>query len=983
MSKGKTKYKKKLEKALEGMKRFDVTQCKKKRIGKGGFGTVYLITVEEKRYALKKFTDIELDSDNKKIIREFKYLHDFGHENIIKFCGYSKESIIENTPKDYSDLYSKCWSSAPILRPTLTQIKDVLDKLSKETTIEFFTRKFMNELPDNDENSYEGLDESLDESSADENMTLKHLDQSFIDELWGFFENQIKQECELIIKFRIIEFIKKYESNVVFEYLFNNQKNQNNQCLLGFFYYTGIGTNYDKRRALIFFSYAAEKGNKIASFLKESVLGVYSGTTNAKDAVSDKVDLEKAICYEIENRIMQQTELRKNGIQDVEFYSKELISWLLKSAFTNMKLTDLTEDEVTLKFLVTNSELPLVITVPDGVQVLFENTLIGRIPLEMIKFKPLEVVEFSRKFTILNKHSFAKFCRSIFENEKTILCLEGNTSIKIMSLNPINIKLCEEIELNGMKKLTINRIDAPSEHPDGGIDINMHITNTSHVKMELAGMFFDIKYMNQTVGEIFSTKFSHDHNTFTLSGRLLPQQSKDGLNAINNAFSKILTGEELSLVIQNNHASSVFWLQSSNRISLNVIISRETKICFDYKVSICELDIKFNPNDKTTPIVSSKYKIEYSKIFPLGINQISWKIGLFDIESQLATLSVPYTPVSDDSGIIEPKSNLTPINFETPTEDPKDLFNEFAKQLYIGEEITLTVKGEANIMAKTPVGNVNIENAKINFEKSFRCRIQSEIKPLDSFDVIGGTREHIKIEAKCTIINPSFINIDLSSNVKFELCFGNNKEKVADIEIKDFKLKQGENKNISVSAQYLPDTRKQLEAGRELIKNYLIGHRNDVIIKGTKDTTSIPLLKKAFEAIELKTSIPGVDIQFLNGVSYSLFYKDSFTISNPFKSRIRILNIDARIKVDGINIAHVTASENNIAEQGVVEKGETKTIKVDGTQLKIGNAIRMLPEVISKKLNVDIDCKAQVNIDDAYEIEVDYSQKSVKVGLGI
>ncbi|RIB03698.1 kinase-like domain-containing protein [Gigaspora rosea] len=56
-----------------------------------------------------------------------------------RFCmnESERESIIENTPLGYYELYKKCWSSSPLQRPTLNEILDQLENLSGETTANF------------------------------------------------------------------------------------------------------------------------------------------------------------------------------------------------------------------------------------------------------------------------------------------------------------------------------------------------------------------------------------------------------------------------------------------------------------------------------------------------------------------------------------------------------------------------------------------------------------------------------------------------------------------------------------------------------------------------------------------------------------------------------------------------------------------------------------------------------------------------------
>ncbi|CAG8548942.1 3522_t:CDS:2, partial [Racocetra persica] len=52
---------------------------------------------------------------------------------IIEISHNRREKAIENTPPSYADLYMKCWSSNPDLRPTLKEILTELENLSVET----------------------------------------------------------------------------------------------------------------------------------------------------------------------------------------------------------------------------------------------------------------------------------------------------------------------------------------------------------------------------------------------------------------------------------------------------------------------------------------------------------------------------------------------------------------------------------------------------------------------------------------------------------------------------------------------------------------------------------------------------------------------------------------------------------------------------------------------------------------------------------
>ena len=50
--------------------------------------------------------------------------------------GY-REEVIPGTPQEYADIYKKCWSSEPEIRPQLNDILLNLDRLSTEISVEF------------------------------------------------------------------------------------------------------------------------------------------------------------------------------------------------------------------------------------------------------------------------------------------------------------------------------------------------------------------------------------------------------------------------------------------------------------------------------------------------------------------------------------------------------------------------------------------------------------------------------------------------------------------------------------------------------------------------------------------------------------------------------------------------------------------------------------------------------------------------------
>ncbi|CAG8701093.1 2284_t:CDS:2, partial [Cetraspora pellucida] len=119
---------------------------RKKRLGRGGFGAVYLAKSSSLGYVAIK--EVESDTDEKAqklFINELKQLSRSSHMRIIKFYGISfsydaslplkiiqglREEPIPGTPVLYNNIYSKCWDYEPNKRPSMSEIFQQLNFLN-------------------------------------------------------------------------------------------------------------------------------------------------------------------------------------------------------------------------------------------------------------------------------------------------------------------------------------------------------------------------------------------------------------------------------------------------------------------------------------------------------------------------------------------------------------------------------------------------------------------------------------------------------------------------------------------------------------------------------------------------------------------------------------------------------------------------------------------------------------------------------------
>lgn len=191
--------------------------------------------------------------------------------------------------------------------------------------------------------------------------------------------------------------------------------------------------------------------------------------------------------------------------------------------------------------------------------------------------------------------------------------------------------------------------------------------------------------------------------------------------------------------------------------------------------------------------------------------------------------------------------------------------------------------------------------------------------------------------------------------------------------IENFKLNR-ENDDLIVKLKYLPSK----DSGFKVIENYLNGRNSLLSIKATNSTTSIYPLRGAFEAIKLKASLPGINAQFINEIEVSLRTKDSFMLHNPLKTKLHIFGFTSKvINMENKQIASGITEPKN--DGTVVEPGQTKRIRIENTNMDVGNAIRNIKDNFSANgVRENVECVLMFGIGEdiknLFRIDLNYSK---------
>ncbi|CAG8501943.1 10720_t:CDS:2, partial [Cetraspora pellucida] len=82
-----------------------------------------------------------------------------------------REETIAGTPSKFSELYKKCWNIDPQRRPTPSEILTTLDKISKETSVEFIINTNQRPVPISTNNSSQIFREPSSESALKKSLS--------------------------------------------------------------------------------------------------------------------------------------------------------------------------------------------------------------------------------------------------------------------------------------------------------------------------------------------------------------------------------------------------------------------------------------------------------------------------------------------------------------------------------------------------------------------------------------------------------------------------------------------------------------------------------------------------------------------------------------------------------------------------------------------------------------------------------------------
>ncbi|CAO3627243.1 unnamed protein product [Cunninghamella blakesleeana] len=400
-------------------------------------------------------------------------------------------------------------------------------------------------------------------------------------------------------------------------------------------------------------------------------------------------------------------------------------------AFTTLVLSDPTNNnaKVQMKGSITKTgPMDADISFPTPLTVRWGGKQIGTATMPTVKAIAGQGAQFDvpSNFVVTDQKAMEEFAAYLINNEEFIWeIISEDVSVNALGFTFTKIKMQKFVTLkgcNGFKDaVKINSFDLPSNDPAGGITLiaNTTITNPSQVGFSLGSVAFNGFYKDVLVGPLGASPAVFAPlapASIQMKGRMIPQNTKHGLEMITEVFKNYLGAKDSILSVSGESASGptgqVGWLTNAFKTLKieNVILpGPKEKPTLIPSITMMNMQLDFTKNPYAAPASSTEVQAQLKSPFgfPLGVAQLNMEVDAGVAGHKMAHLSIPTEKATTDaSGIV--KTQFSNVPFKV-ADDSHDLFGGFLTTLTRSANGTFGLSGSTNALATTAIGNIQLD----------------------------------------------------------------------------------------------------------------------------------------------------------------------------------------------------------------------------------------------------------------------------------
>ncbi|KAJ3838704.1 hypothetical protein F5878DRAFT_725102 [Lentinula raphanica] len=575
------------------------------------------------------------------------------------------------------------------------------------------------------------------------------------------------------------------------------------------------------------------------------------------------------------------------------------------------------------------------IAFPQGLTVAWSGKTLGTLQMENVSVIGDQgaQINVNSAFSVADVDSLTDFTKTLLTEESFEWVISGeNLTVSALGIEVSGISLTSKSVtlkgFNGLKDgVQIQSFDLPANDPDGGIHLtlNASVKNPSQVGIELSSLGFNSFADNQLIAPVSSGSVAllpESTSNLALVGRLIPQNSSDGLAAVSQVFNNFVHGLNSDLVVNGASAgpSDVQWLNEAITV-LEVETSLPNQGVLDVIQSIIlnELNLQFSEATAYDPPTSSNSTTAAFTIpfgFPIDIVALQQDITVATGGKPFAQLSIPKGPSQTDVDTRIISLTFSDVPFAL-VDGAESVFDDFLAETTVGTSVTMGLSGAANADASTAVGLLSLTNIPFSVETTIAGLQGLDTEPVtvNNLDVNHGFPDYLLIKVSSPLTNPSNLTIgagDVSFGLQFE------EQTIGSAVLNGLVIVPG-TANYAIDVHYSPQG-DAVSTGQTLLENFLQGVNSDTSIAGSTSSTPIQSLQEAMSEIHLSpVTIPALNQSLISSASL-VFPTDivstgiaeaTFTLANPFTASINLLTVGAIATYQNITLGNIDADETS------------------------------------------------------------------------
>ncbi|KAK0485666.1 hypothetical protein IW261DRAFT_1451420 [Armillaria novae-zelandiae] len=568
-----------------------------------------------------------------------------------------------------------------------------------------------------------------------------------------------------------------------------------------------------------------------------------------------------------------------------------------------------------------------VIAFTSGLSVSWNGRPLGSIEMDNITVTGDLGADFNvrSQFTVTDVDHLTDFTKALVTEESFEWIISGeNLTVSALGIDVDQISLSDKtVTLKGMNNLngdvTITGFNLPDNDPAGGIHLILEATatNPSQVGITLSSIGFETYFDNVMIAPVLSgdglVLTPGGTSNLSLVGRLIPQDSDEGLSAVSTLFNNFIHGKDSNIIVHGASAGpeDVIWLNAGIK-SLQVasVLPNQGVLSIIQSVDLLQLEIDFTDDTAYNPATSSNFSQAAFALpfaFPVDIQALEQNIIVGYGGQDFAQLMIPKSPASTDvdSRIISLTFSNVPFAVFDSTHST---FDSFLAATTTGSKETLTLTGSANADASTAVGLLSLSEITFSVETSIDGLQGLKAQPvtISDLDVNHGYPDFLLIKVNSLLYDPS-----CTDNVSFLFSYQN--QVVGTANIADLVITPG-NRSYPTDVHFSPQGSDAASAGRTLLENYIQGVDAETSITGSTDSTSIKSLQMALSEIVLSpVTIPAIHDTLIKSTSLTFptdivntgIAQASFNLANPFTASINLLRVGATATYRGLTLGTI------------------------------------------------------------------------------